>query len=413
MQLEGPKKSRPGASSAKTGTAYLIVFPVANLFAKDELDEITNELVPIMKKKQPKRPPTRDNLYDFFISSARNNLHITLCFSPVGEKFRSRSLKFPGLISGCTMDWFSRWPKDALVAVSNHFLVNFPIVSTATVKQSLIAIMADVQDIVADTCIQYYARFRRQSFVTPKSFLSFLDGYKTIYAQRQADINVLAEQMNMGLEKLREAAISVDELRKDLVEKEKDILVASAKAEEVLSGVTQVASVAEKVKAEVKEVADRATAIVEEIAVDKAIAEEKLEDARPALEEAEAALLTIKAADIATVRKLGKPPYLVTLIMDVVLILFQRKVDQVRPDMEKNFFFPNWAESLKAVRLSAVHLQKGISYRRKVRNTTRAYAHVYSRFRSNLTERHSPLSSLVTAKTHLRPPVRVTYRRLS
>lgn len=56
---------------------------VANLFAKDELDEITNELVPVMKKKDPKRLPTQDNLYDFFISRARNNLHIVLCFSPV------------------------------------------------------------------------------------------------------------------------------------------------------------------------------------------------------------------------------------------------------------------------------------------------------------------------------------------
>lgn len=43
----------------------------------------------------------------------------------------------------------------------------------------------------------------------------------------------MAVQMNVGLEKLREASISVDELRKDLAEKEKDIIIASAKAEEV------------------------------------------------------------------------------------------------------------------------------------------------------------------------------------
>lgn len=70
--------------------------------------------------------------------------------------------------------------------------------------------------------------------MTPKSFLSFLDGYKAIYTQRQADINVMALQMNVGLEKLREAAISVDELRKDLAEKEKDILVATEKANTVI-----------------------------------------------------------------------------------------------------------------------------------------------------------------------------------
>lgn len=56
---------------------------IANLFAKDELDEIQSELIPVMKKLQPKRVPTNDNLYDFFITRARENLHVVLCFSPV------------------------------------------------------------------------------------------------------------------------------------------------------------------------------------------------------------------------------------------------------------------------------------------------------------------------------------------
>lgn len=56
---------------------------MANLFAKDEIDEMMSELDPVMKKEQPKIVRTRDNLYDFFITRARANLHIALCFSPV------------------------------------------------------------------------------------------------------------------------------------------------------------------------------------------------------------------------------------------------------------------------------------------------------------------------------------------
>lgn len=77
----------------------------------------------------------------------------------MGEKFRSRAMKFPGLISGCTIDWFQKWPKDALVAVSNHFLSNFPIVCTAEVKKELIFEMGEVQDGISQLCVNYFDRF--------------------------------------------------------------------------------------------------------------------------------------------------------------------------------------------------------------------------------------------------------------
>lgn len=61
--------------------------------------------------------------------------------------------------------------------------------------------------------------------------------------------------------------MSVNELSKVLVEKEKELAVANAKAEEVLKSVTVQQQAAEKVKMQVQKVKDKAQVIVDQIAV--------------------------------------------------------------------------------------------------------------------------------------------------
>ena len=87
---------------------------------------------------------------------------------------------------------------------------------------------------VAEICVKYFDRFRRQTHVTPKSYLSFIDGYKLIYDEKHEEIDVLSKRMNTGLAKLVEASKSVAELSKELAVKEKELEVASKKADVVL-----------------------------------------------------------------------------------------------------------------------------------------------------------------------------------
>lgn len=43
-----------------------------------------------------------------------------------------------------------------------------------------------------------YFRYRRRAHVTPKSYLSFINGYKEVYAEKLASINEQAERMQIG-----------------------------------------------------------------------------------------------------------------------------------------------------------------------------------------------------------------------
>lgn len=77
----------------------------------------------------------------------------------MGEKFRNRALRFPALISGCTIDWFQPWPKDALVLVAKHFLADYEIECTPEVKGELVNALGSIQDIVSHTSQEYFQRY--------------------------------------------------------------------------------------------------------------------------------------------------------------------------------------------------------------------------------------------------------------
>ena len=96
---------------------------VPNLFEADEYERVIIGCRPAAKEAGIPEG-SRDEIFNFFINRVRQNLHIVLCMSPVGDAFRSRCRMFPSLVNCCTIDWFTEWPREALLSVSETFFEN-------------------------------------------------------------------------------------------------------------------------------------------------------------------------------------------------------------------------------------------------------------------------------------------------
>jgi hypothetical protein len=79
---------------------------VPNLYPADEKAEIIEKMQTVARNEAKKIDATPLAMYNYFIERVRENLHVVLAMSPIGDAFRNRLRMFPSLINCCTIDWF-------------------------------------------------------------------------------------------------------------------------------------------------------------------------------------------------------------------------------------------------------------------------------------------------------------------
>lgn len=87
-----------------------------NLFVADELSVIRDNLRKAAKKLGI--PEMADTINEFFFDRVKQNMHIVLCFSPIGIDFRNYCKMYPSIVNSTTIDWFLPWPDAALWEVA-------------------------------------------------------------------------------------------------------------------------------------------------------------------------------------------------------------------------------------------------------------------------------------------------------
>lgn len=169
---------------------------IPELFPKDELDGILGKVR--SEAKQNGVEDTPDAIFDFFQDKVRKNLHLALCFSPVGDAFRIRARMFPGVINCTSMDWFHEWPREALIDVASRKLmeVDFP---SDELRENIAANMAEVHISIAIANQDFLQQERRYNYTTPTSFLELIKFYIMLLGQKRGKITDQIDRLEIGL----------------------------------------------------------------------------------------------------------------------------------------------------------------------------------------------------------------------
>ncbi|KAJ1446978.1 dynein heavy chain and region D6 of dynein motor-domain-containing protein [Pelagophyceae sp. CCMP2097] len=310
--------------------SFLTTGEVSGLFPKDEVGVMAADLR-AWAAKRPDYADTPEFLAKNFYDTVRANLHVVLCFSPVNVKFAERARKFPGLINGTSVDWFLTWPKEALLSVSRGFIESMgaELQGDAATKESLMQHMAYVHGAVVESCDEYYQTMRRRVYQTPRSYLSFLADYRSVYSRKLAEVENKASRVVVGLDKLRQGAEDVESMKVVLADEEVELRAANATTTAMLGDLQRSSMAAKKEADSVQKIKEGCLAEAAAIGEEKRAAEKDLAAAQPFVDEAERAVNSIKPADLNELKKLQKPSDIIKLIFDVVGILKMEKLEKV------------------------------------------------------------------------------------
>uniref|UniRef100_A0ABI7Y3R0 EF-hand domain-containing protein n=1 Tax=Felis catus TaxID=9685 RepID=A0ABI7Y3R0_FELCA len=304
---------------------------VPNLFALDEKQEICDK----MRQLDRQRDKTKQTdgspiaLFNMFLDRCRNQLHVVLAMSPIGDAFRIRLRKFPALVNCCTIDWFQSWPEDALQAVASRFLEEIEM--SEEIREGCINMCKSFHTSTIDLSTSFFVELQRYNYVTPTSYLELISTFKLLLEKKRSEVMTMKKRYEVGLDKLDSAASQVATMQSELEALHPQLKVASKEVDEMMAVIERESAEVAKTEKIVK--ADETIANEQALAA-KAIKDEcdaDLAGALPILESALSALDTLTAQDITVVKSMKSPPAGVKLVMEAICILKGIKADKI-PD---------------------------------------------------------------------------------
>ncbi len=153
--------------------------------------------------------------------------------SPVGEAFRTRCRMFPSLVNCCTIDWFTEWPREALLSVSQNFFEEVDLGEDG-IKENIADMCVEIHTSVTSMADRYYNELKRRYYTTPTSYLELINLYLTMLDEKRRQLVNAKDRVKNGLKKLLETNELVDTMQVELVALEPELKQKSLDTEKLM-----------------------------------------------------------------------------------------------------------------------------------------------------------------------------------
>jgi len=147
---------------------------------------------------------------EWFFNRIKDNMHLSICMSPIGERFREYTRNFPSLINNTAIDWFMAWPEEALIEVAEKYIARIDIDEKFKAPLSILCGYSFAQ--ATEFASKMEEELRRIFYVTPTNFIELLKLYSKILATKRLEIGSQATKLRNGLGRLAHAAGNVAEM---------------------------------------------------------------------------------------------------------------------------------------------------------------------------------------------------------
>ncbi|XP_017171732.1 dynein axonemal heavy chain 12 isoform X3 [Mus musculus] len=319
---------------------------VPNIFAADEKQEVMEGVRPVAQAGNKHGELSPLALFAFFVNRCKDNLHIVVAFSPIGDAFRNRLRQFPSLINCCTIDWFQPWPEDALERVAVNFLETLEL--TKVERQEIVPICKHFHTSIMHLSERFLEELGRHNYVTATSYLELIGSFRQLLTKKRQAVMEAKQRYVNGLDQLAFAESQVGEMKLELVELQPKLEAAKIENARMMQIIEVESAQVEAKRKFVKLDEEIASGKAEEAQALKNECESDLAEAIPALEAALSALDTLKETDITIVKSMKNPPAGVKLVMAAVCVMKDIKPEKISdPSGTGGKIFDYWGPSKK------------------------------------------------------------------